>query len=515
MKRKMTPFARIALAVIGVAAVYFGINFLSKTGVAENFAPSGKQAASSGKFSFGGSKRDKDTIRVGVVTWGGYAGGQYFNEGFRASEQSRFYRDYGIKVEFVLNDDFNSSRDAWKADQIDLLWITADSFPTEVDALKEFDPKIVFQADWSRGGDAIVVRRGINNANDLRGKKIAVAYGTPSHTFLIWMLNAADISYNEIDVVQTGSAVDAAAMFKSGNVDAAVVWSPDDEDCVAAIQGAKILKNTKEASHIIADVFYAKSSFIDSHREQLKGLIEGWMIGNAEINSKAEAKRKAIRILTEGLNVAPDFAEKALGNVRLATLGDNKAFFGLASSTTPKGETIYSSMATNFASINAAPGRVPNWRSITDTSIISSIQLNGAIHAAEGGVKFSKPSESLADAPAFSSKQVSISFPTNSATLSDDAKYTIQNKFVDIAKSFARSRIRIEGNTDSTGNPEMNKILSFRRAQAVADFLAREYRFDPNRFVVVGNGQDKPIADNNSDTGRSKNRRTDFELISE
>jgi len=34
-----------------------------------------------------------------------------------------------------------------------------------------------------------------------------------------------------------------------------------------------------------------------------------------------------------------------------------------------------------------------------------------------------------------------------------------------------------------------------------------------NRFVIVGNGPDKPVASNNTEAGKAKNRRTDFELI--
>jgi len=59
----------------------------------------------------------------------------------------------------------------------------------------------------------------------------------------------------------------------------------------------------------------------------------------------------------------------------------------------------------------------------------------------------------------------------------------------------------------------MNKSLSLKRARAVASYLAREHGFDPNKFVVVGNGPDKPVAENTTEQGRSKNRRTDFELI--
>ena len=222
------------------------------------------------------SKADANTIRVGVVTWGGYAGGQYFNEGFEANKKSRFYQDYGFMVEFKILDDFEPSRAAFKNDEVDLLWATIDAFPTEVEGLSAYDPKVVFQADWSRGGDAIVVRRGINTVADLKGKKIAVAELTPSHSFLLWLLDAGGLSVNDVVLVKQASAIDAAAAFKGKQVDAAVVWSPDDEDCVASVPGARVLENTKSASHIIADVFIAKNSYIQANREKLQQLYEGW-----------------------------------------------------------------------------------------------------------------------------------------------------------------------------------------------------------------------------------------------
>ena len=82
-----------------------------------------------------------------------------------------------------------------------------------------------------------------------------------------------------------------------------------------------------------------------------------------------------------------------------------------------------------------------------------------------------------------------------------------------IAKGFSGTRIRIEGNTDNVGSPATNKALSLKRAQSVVNFLVKEYRFDKNRFIVVGNGSTKPVADNATADGRAKNRRTDFELL--
>jgi NitT/TauT family transport system substrate-binding protein len=454
-------------------------------------------------------------LRVGVVTWGGYAGGEYFNEGFEASENSRYFKQFGIKVEFKLIDDFNNSREAWKSDNVDVLWITADSFPTEVDALKAFEPKIIFQADWSRGGDAIVVRRGISSVADLKGKTVAVAEGTPSNTFLLWLLEAGDMAYTDVNLVKVSSAIDAAAAFKSGKVDAAVVWSPDDDDCVNAVKGASVLKSTRQASSIIADVFYVKNKFLKGHRAELKALMEGWFIGAAEINNSKESRAKAAKILAAGLNEPEAVTLKAIENARLTTYGDNIDFFNLQGNPSGvHGEDLYNAMAIAYNKINLAPAHVPTWRQVVDTSLLSELNMGGSTgQGPEGGVKFSAPTEQQAAAPAITTKRVSINFTTGVAELDENSKYIIQLKFGDIAKGFSGTRIRIEGNTDNVGSPATNKALSLKRAQSVVNFLVKEYRFDKNRFIVVGNGSTKPVADNATADGRAKNRRTDFELL--
>ncbi len=474
-------------------------------------APGGSSAANN-VFS-----NDKDVIDVCVVTWGGYVGGQYFNGGFSPSEESRYFKDYGLKVNFQVMDDFTASRDAWKSDKCDLLWATVDAFTTEAANFQKagFNPKFVFQADWSRGGDAIVVGPGINSMSDLRGRTVAVAYGTPSHTFLLRMLESAGMQKGDINLIDTGNAIDAAKAFQTRNADAAVVWSPDDTASVRAIPGAKVLVSSKQASHIIADGFCAKQEYLASHREQVMHLIEGWMIGAAEINSNPEAKQKAASILADGLNLSVEDALAAIDNVRLATLGDNQAFFGLdGGNAIMTGERLFRESGLLYQKngyTDLVPS-VPDWRTVTDLSLLRGISLSGQQHAAEGTARFAAPTASDTRANAFSSRALSVQFPTGSAVLSAEAKGIISNDFVPTAQSFANARIRIEGNTDSTGNRALNVELSRRRAQAVADYLA-EFGFDSNRFVVVGNGPDKQVC-TTADVGcLARKRRTDFELL--
>lgn len=519
---RLTMFSKLILTILIVGSLVFaGYYFLNKTSIGKDLKEKSLQEGTSddsGNSWFGGSS-DDETIKIGVVTWGGYAGGQYFNEGFEASTESRFYKDYGLKVEFKVLDDFEASRNAFRADEVNLLWQTIDAFPTEVNGLSDFDPVIVWQADWSRGGDAIVARRGISQVSDLKGKKISVAELTPSHSFLLWMLEAGGLSVKDVEIVPQANAIDAAEVFKSQRVDAAVVWSPDDILCVKAVPGSRILESTKSAAYIIADVFMAKRSFVQKNEDKLQKLYEGWMKGSAEINSDPASRRKAAEILARefterGTALTTEEAAQMIGNVRLATHGDNINFFGMnADYKGVTGNSLYNNMSIKYTDLGFIDASVPNWRLISYPGLVTKTNLTGAENDAELGKAFTTATAEDRTKAAIATKRVSINFRTGEFQLDENAKYIIDREFVDIAKAFANSRIRIEGNTDNTGDYNMNIGLSQRRAQSVADYLISVYGMPKNRFIVVGNGPNKPIAENSTESGRAKNRRTDFELV--
>ncbi len=517
MARRLTTFSKFLITLIILAAIAFGGRYiLNETEFGRNLVKSSTEEGDYEKKDESG-KVDDSVVKIGVVTWGGYAGGQYFNEGFEANNNSRFYNDYGFKVEFKILDDFDASRAAWKSDEVNLLWATIDAFPTESAGLKDFEPQVVFQADWSRGGDAIVVRRGITKVSDLKGKKIAVAEMTPSHSFLLWLLDAGGLGMSDVQIVPQPNAIDAAQVFKSKLVDAAVVWSPDDEDCLNSVPGSRVLESTRSASHIIADVFIAKKEYVERNEEKLRQLYEGWMRGAAEINASDANKRKAAKILADAFDgFDENMSYNAINNVRLCTHGDNLDFFKL----NPKykgvtGENLYSNMTNVYQSLNYADKNVPNWRLVANSKLVSSTDLSGNEHASEGQKVFASATESDKTRSAIATKRVSINFRTGEYQLSENAKTIIDLEFVDIAKAFANSRIRIEGNTDNVGSRSSNKTLSLKRAQSVADYLVSEHGMPSNRFIVVGNGPDKPVASNDTSDGKAKNRRTDFELVPE
>ena len=73
-------------------------------------------------------------------------------------------------------------------------------------------------------------------------------------------MEVSGLKETDVKVVKVANAIDAASLFKNQQVDAAVVWSPDDMSCVQSVSGSKVLQSTKEASNIIADLFFVKKT---------------------------------------------------------------------------------------------------------------------------------------------------------------------------------------------------------------------------------------------------------------
>lgn len=69
------------------------------------------------------------------------------------------------------------------------------------------------------------------------------------------------------------------------------------------------------------------------------------------------------------------------------------------------------------------------------------------------------------------------------------------------------ARFTIEGHTDATGSSNANQKLSQRRAEQVRRLLVEKHGLSPDRFQVVGRGEDHPVADNATEHGKALNRR--------
>ncbi len=75
-------------------------------------------------------------------------------------------------------------------------------------------------------------------------------------------------------------------------------------------------------------------------------------------------------------------------------------------------------------------------------------------------------------------------------------------------------KIEISGHTDNAGKPAANLTLSNNRAKSVVNYLI-EKGINTQRLTFKGFGETKPIADNKTEEGKAKNRRTELKIIAQ
>jgi outer membrane protein OmpA-like peptidoglycan-associated protein len=104
-----------------------------------------------------------------------------------------------------------------------------------------------------------------------------------------------------------------------------------------------------------------------------------------------------------------------------------------------------------------------------------------------------------------------ILFDTGKATIKTESAEVLAN-ITAILKEYTYAKFSIDGHTDSVGSAKLNQKLSEDRAYSVMNYLI-ENGIASNRLQAAGYGEEKPIASNNSRSGRATNRRVEINLI--
>ncbi len=152
---------------------------------------------------------------------------------------------------------------------------------------------------------------------------------------------------------------------------------------------------------------------------------------------------------------------------------------------------------------------------------------NYAIHVEKDGYLFHSENFNIPDSAAYQEvtknielKKIEIGksivlknifFDLDKATLRDASKAELE-RLIKMLEKHSGIKIEISGHTDSQGSKAYNQDLSQRRAKSVVDHLV-EHGISKDRLEAKGYGETKPIATNDTEEGRQKNRRTEFKVI--
>ena len=103
-----------------------------------------------------------------------------------------------------------------------------------------------------------------------------------------------------------------------------------------------------------------------------------------------------------------------------------------------------------------------------------------------------------------------VNFASDSDQMLDGSEVVLDN-VIESLKNNPEVKLEIAGYTDDRGDALYNRILSRRRAEAVMIYLVK-HGIDARRLTAAGYGSDDPIADNDTQQGRQKNRRVELHI---
>lgn len=539
---------KLFLVLMAMLAICFGVVQAQEAAVVE--APDTESVTTVKEYKFvpretlppvtgasGYKWDDKEKIVVFPINvWAGWLPIIAANNGFAPNEDSVFFKKYGFKVNLKLIDDPVVARDSFAGGESHVLWGTLDMmvlFAPELMKDSRTAPRIYQQVDWSSGGDGIVTRSKIRSVADLKGKTIVYAQNSPSQYFISNLLINAGIGLSEVTHKYTSTAFEAAAAFVSDpSIDACVSWAPDIYTIPEKVAGTRILTTTAEANKLIADVWAVRADFARDKPEIVKGLVAGIFEGMDMLNN-ATTKAQAFQWMADGYGMKVEDVKAMEADAHSTNFAENREFFLNANNPT-NFERTWKSIAYVYNQAGLVKEAVP-FNQIMDFSIIQDLEKAGTFkHHQDNYVSKFVPTtykKVNAEAPIIT-QTVRINFYPNSSNIYEPAHdltgNAIQNTLYDpnveatldkvarLVGAYDRAVVAIVGHTDSSMKgkiPEqIVKDLSMNRAEAVKKALVDKYKFDPKKFVVEGEGWNKP-ADTDNPMNQALNRRVEVSVF--
>jgi NitT/TauT family transport system substrate-binding protein len=504
----------IGLGLVGYSLDKYGIvNLRGKFGSRSDTAPGGTVDTSKPLVLPVAAAADSNcnNVRVRVNIWVGCAAGLVANGGLDTAGGS-IYDKKSLKVSFKIIDDWTEGAAALATNNVDVMLTTADVWAKDYAQLQDkgFGAHAFFMVDWSRGADGVIGKQGINSIEDLAGKMVAFAPYTPSH-FLLWNgLKSSGLSTDQrreifSKAVHTKDGIEPATLFAQQKVDAAVAWDPDMSDAVTKRSGSKKIYDTRTANRLIADILVVSDRFASRCPQAVVKLAEGWLEGVEFIKAQPNRAHTLIGTIKD-FNIPEDLAKTMLGGVKLADYADNKSFFGARGADSDYNNIF--KMAQEMYREERIIKRNSDPESSVDRRFLDPLSGKFSSASSETPIEYKEPSKG---AVPIATQRRSIYFETNSAKMGLDSRAVV-DEIGSFMKAYENTVVDIDGNTDASGSRAHNVELSRERAEAVKQYLVEKYRFPTTRMRTVGNGPDRPIADNSSPEGREKNRRTDIKV---
>jgi OOP family OmpA-OmpF porin len=312
---------------------------------------------------------------------------------------------------------------------------------------------------------------------------------------------------------------------KDVSADIVATWTPGDVNAKQGRGGVTII-STKEYASIMPNITITCKKWLNDHRTAAEEITKDLAIAGDQIRTFDEAKRYACKLNVSiydekdaeywykyynGDQTDPD---THLGGSMVFNLADMANMLGIYVEGQDSHNDIYGAVYKTFGTLQSKyyPKDLPEVLDYTkafDKSVLMTVissnpdLLKGKVNATDYA--------NTTMTNKIGNKSYNIQFLVGSAEISESSKSVLDQIYTD-AVTADGTKLLIGGHTDNTGNPQENLDLSSRRAQSVLNYI-KQKGLGANRLKSEGYGQNNPVGDNNTATGRSKNRRVEVTLL--
>jgi NitT/TauT family transport system substrate-binding protein len=235
---------------------------------------------------------------------------------FYVAQEKGFFREEGVNAEITLIEDENQAIPSIMSNQVQMLVSTPDFMTVAADA--GVDATQIFFMDIGNGSDGLVVKKEVNDISDLKGKKVYLSIGTPSHFLFRYWSQEAGLRTSDFELINM-SADQVGTAFVAGQIDYGMTWEPWLSNANQRPDG-KVLMTSRAMPGIVGDTIMARRDYLKDHGREAQAIMRAYF---KAVKYWETNQNEASVIIANHFGLKQEEIVAMMENVRLMNYEDN------------------------------------------------------------------------------------------------------------------------------------------------------------------------------------------------